>query len=236
MKVRNFVRIFWIIALWSSIVHAAQFSLVPQKIDAIVNCPTDIEIRVDTQWQNITAADMILRYNEYDMIIEWLVPGNAFEINWWLKKERNRLRSTALNYSNPLNGTGIFWILTITPKKMWESKIIFEVHKLSKDSTLDTNMAYEGKDHLTAVQNAFITVHSGICPNKNIDSDEFIVFDTEQSYEEFAQIRLKKFPKTIQKQNITEATQKKYMLGIVLVLIFVWFLWLRIRRWFKEDK
>jgi len=140
-------------------IFAAKFYLDPMNVEAKTTCPVKIKIMVDTQWQEITAGDMILRYNDKIFDINGFVPGNMFDINWGLKREPGRLRATATNSSRSALGVWEFGTLTITPKVSDKNtKIIFEIDKYGTTSTLDSNLAFEWKDFLNNVGN--IKIHT----------------------------------------------------------------------------
>jgi len=201
---------------------ASEFSLVSGSWEFIVNCPAQIDVIINTKWQDITASDMILEYDEKNIEIVGFEPGDFFSINRWLQRFSNKISSTAINYPNPVNWIWKFGTLTIIPKELWIHNISFLVNKIGRQETTDTNIAYQGEDYLSAVKNIQILSTEWNCENKEINTNQFAEYDSSMPYDEFEKERSKKLDKLENKNYIRSLTEIGIIfLTILFIILFI---------------
>jgi hypothetical protein len=174
-----------IVSALSQIVFSARFSLSTASNTVYVDCPFEVKVYVNTQWQEVTAADMDLLYNDGLFDLKSFVAWDIFQVNRGVKKNRNRLRSTALSYPLGLSGAWLFATIIFEPTaESQETHIKFNIQWYGTWYTTDANLAFDGQDYLSETNEIVLNIEKGSCPTK-ISIPKSDLFDDQLSEEEF---------------------------------------------------
>jgi len=169
----------------SQIVFSARFSLSTESSTVYLDCPFEVKVLINTQWREITAADMNILYNDNLFEVKDFVLWDSFLINWWLKTSRNRLRSTALSYPTGFSGAWEFATVILEAKRISkETHIKFDVEWYGEKYTRDSNLAFDGKDYLSESNELILNIKKWECPH-NISTSGWAFFDENLTEEEF---------------------------------------------------
>jgi len=169
----------------SQMVFSARFSLSAYSNKVYLDCPFEVKVFVNTQWKEITAADMNILYNDSLFEIKDFVIWDSFLINWWLKTSKNRLRSTALSYPRGFSGFWEFATIILEPKQISkETHIKFDVQWYGEEYTRDSNLAFDGKDYLSETNELVFDIKKWRCPY-TVSLSSWSYFDDDLSEKEF---------------------------------------------------
>ncbi len=116
-----------------SFVHGAKLSIDPASAGVTKNCPSEINIMLDTQWENTVAAEVAIFFDTWAIEPISFRYGNAFK--WWglMQIIDNKIRILWFDV-NDRNGKYLFGILTIK----------------SIGNTKNTNLSFQDKEWKSA--------------------------------------------------------------------------------------
>lgn len=148
--------------LISGTVNAASFYLAPQSSEFKHGCTNSINIMIDTEGQDATAADAILNYNPNEIEVTSLRSGDAFQTYLGNSYTGGKITLTGFNVMTTLNGVAKFGTFKFKNKNNVESTNINFDFTLGE--TTDSNIAdANSNDILSSTTDGSYSFVSGPC-------------------------------------------------------------------------
>lgn len=140
----NTIRLLAFVLLFTSVLNTAMAArfYVADNPDLMKGCPGHINIMLDTEGQNILAADATMNYNNTEMSLAGMGLGSALPMQTYnlISGLVLELSGARLPATGSFNGNGVYGILNVTPELTASSVSV----GFSPDLIVDNVIAAEG--------------------------------------------------------------------------------------------
>lgn len=232
MKIKKLILIRILFASIISFSSAANFYISPEYTWFASKCETAIDIMIDSEWENVAAADMMLIFDTWAILPLCFIPWDFLNIGGWMEIDWNKIKVTSYQYPWYSKWKWKFGTLIFRPfSTIKETTLYFDVKKIwLKETAWDSNISRPWWwDLLDKAWFAKYTFEEWTC--EKIDYSKLgncQIYDNSGSFETF----IKKYEKDVKIESID---YKKIIIRFLLLLIILLAI---IRRFTKkiEDK
>jgi len=224
---------------------AANIYFVPETWNLISNCENNLDIMIDTQWQDIFWASTNIQYDRKNIEIDWFYINEKFnlprdvEINWlWNIKSAALSMIRGLNYRQTWF-TGVIKYATLVIKNkepIVDTQIDF-LFSWQGDTTdnMDVFKLWDAKDILESVRWWVFKFVNGECLHQSPDGINQM--DTNYDYQKHINGNLDNIAKLEKKMLDRQRIQKfietgSYLLILLLIIILIIIMY---KKWFFKN-
>ena len=224
IKINYILWLSFMVLTWFSAVSWAKIYLDPTYSGFVKNCPSTVNIMIDTEWKNIIASEINIYFDKSLMQVVSFEYGNAFK--WWGLTQTRDGSARMLGFDvNPINWIYTFGKLII--KSIWNTTawwLNFQDPSWKTQSSLAEFKSW--KELLKSVKWWYYTFFDGTCSfSWNVwvwIENNFQVISKKYS-DQINALRKQYMEKLRKEKMINGIIIISWLLLIIIVLLYFWY-------------